>query len=135
MAGDFNKSRRTLLGASALGFVAAWLGFVAAANAQAGNNNRTSASGTSKETFGPLKHVNAGVLSIAYAEAGPADGPPALLFHGWPYDIHSFVDVAPILPCSRRHPPAKCSGSSNTSPHGTAPHRPASSGACAGSAS
>jgi pimeloyl-ACP methyl ester carboxylesterase len=50
-----------------------------------------------KGTFGPLKHVNAGVLSIAYAEAGPADGPPVLLFHGWPYDIHSFVDVAPIL--------------------------------------
>jgi pimeloyl-ACP methyl ester carboxylesterase len=37
------------------------------------------------------------VLSIAYAEAGPADGPPVLLLHGWPYDIHSFVDVAPIL--------------------------------------
>ena len=37
------------------------------------------------------------MLSIAYAEAGPADGPPVLLLHGWPYDIHSFVDVAPIL--------------------------------------
>src|ERR1700693_4363999 len=97
MAGDFNKSRRTLLGASALGFVAAQLGSVTGANAQAGNNNRTSALRTSKGTFGPLKHVNAGVLSIAYAEAGPADGRPVLLFHGWPYDIHSFVDVAPIL--------------------------------------
>src|ERR1700693_4698563 len=97
MAGDFNKSRRTLLGASALGFVAAQLGSVTGANAQAGNNNRTSALRTSKGTFGPLKHVNAGVLSIAYAEAGPADGPPVLLFHGWPYDIHSYVDVVPIL--------------------------------------
>src|SRR5260370_22148575 len=48
-------------------------------------------------SFGPLKHVNAGVLSIAYAEAGPADGPPVLLLHGWPYDIHTYVDVAPIL--------------------------------------
>jgi hypothetical protein len=48
MAGDYNKSRRTLLGASALGFVAAQLGSVTAANAQAGNDNRTSASGTSK---------------------------------------------------------------------------------------
>jgi pimeloyl-ACP methyl ester carboxylesterase len=52
---------------------------------------------TSKGSFGPLKHVNAGVLSIAYAEAGPANGPAVLLFHGWPYDIHSYVDVVPIL--------------------------------------
>src|SRR5260370_34424405 len=43
-------------------------------------------------SFGPLKHVNAGVLSIAYAQAGPADGPPVLLFHGWPYDIHSYIE-------------------------------------------
>ena len=97
MAGAFNNSRRTLLGASAVGFVAAQLGSVTAANAQADSNNRTSASGTSKGTFAPLKLVNAGVLRIAYAEAGPPDGPPVLLFHGWPYDIHSFVDVAPIL--------------------------------------
>jgi len=100
MAGDVNKSRRTLLGASALGLVAAQLGTVASANARGSNNNRISASGTagtSKGSFGPLKHVNAGVLSIAYAEAGPGDGPPVLLFHGWPYDIHSYVDVVPIL--------------------------------------
>ena len=44
-----------------------------------------------------MKQIDAGVLSIAYAEAGPADGPPAILLHGWPYDIHSFVDVAPLL--------------------------------------
>jgi hypothetical protein len=89
VAEDFNKSRRILLGASALGFVAAQLGSVTAANAQAGNDNRASGSGRSSGTFGPLKRVNAGVLSIAYAEAGPADGFPVLLFHGWPYDIHS----------------------------------------------
>ena len=100
MAGDVNKSRRTLLGASALGLVAAQLGTIASANAQESNNHRISApgtAGTSKGSFGPLKHVNAGVLSIAYAEAGPADGPPVLLFHGWPYDIHSYIDVVPIL--------------------------------------
>ncbi|MHC2433681.1 alpha/beta fold hydrolase [Bradyrhizobium sp. USDA 4451] len=45
----------------------------------------------------PLRHVAAGVLNIAYYEAGPADGPVVLLMHGFPYDIHSFVDVAPIL--------------------------------------
>jgi pimeloyl-ACP methyl ester carboxylesterase len=48
-------------------------------------------------TFGPLKQINAGVLNIGYAEAGPADGSTVILLHGWPYDIHSYVDVAPIL--------------------------------------
>jgi pimeloyl-ACP methyl ester carboxylesterase len=44
-----------------------------------------------------LKQIDAGVLNIGYAEAGPADGPPVILLHGWPYDIYSFVDVAPLL--------------------------------------
>src|SRR5215467_12680590 len=48
-------------------------------------------------SFGALKQVDAGVLSVGYAEAGPADGPAVILLHGWPYDIHSFVDVAPLL--------------------------------------
>jgi pimeloyl-ACP methyl ester carboxylesterase len=45
----------------------------------------------------PLRHIDAGVLNIAYYEEGPADGPVVMLMHGFPYDIHSFVDVAPIL--------------------------------------
>jgi pimeloyl-ACP methyl ester carboxylesterase len=45
----------------------------------------------------PLRHVDAGVLNIAYCEAGPADGPVVMLMHGFPYDIHSYVDVAPML--------------------------------------
>ncbi len=45
----------------------------------------------------PLHHVDAGVLDVAYYEAGPADGPVAMLLHGFPYDIHSYVDVAPLL--------------------------------------
>ncbi|MDT7664070.1 MAG: hypothetical protein QOD04_3626, partial [Pseudonocardiales bacterium] len=44
-------------------------------------------------SFGPLKQINAGVLNIGYAEAGPANGAPVILLHGWPYDIHSYVDV------------------------------------------
>ena len=45
----------------------------------------------------PLRHVDAGVLNIAYYEEGPADGPVVVLLHGFPYDIHSYVDVAPLL--------------------------------------
>jgi pimeloyl-ACP methyl ester carboxylesterase len=51
-------------------------------------------------SFGPLKQIDAGVLSIGYAEAGPVDGPAVILLQGWPYDIHSFVDVSPILAAS-----------------------------------
>src|ERR1700724_1057593 len=48
-------------------------------------------------SFGSLKQIDAGLLNIGYAEAGPADGTGVILLHGWPYDIHSFVDVAPFL--------------------------------------
>jgi pimeloyl-ACP methyl ester carboxylesterase len=48
-------------------------------------------------SFAALKQIDAGVLNIGYAEAGPASGPPVILLHGWPYDIYSFVDVAPLL--------------------------------------
>ena len=48
-------------------------------------------------SFGALKQIDAGVLDVGYAEAGPSDGPAVMLLHGWPYDIHSYVDVAPLL--------------------------------------
>jgi pimeloyl-ACP methyl ester carboxylesterase len=56
----------------------------------------TNTPGTST-SFGPLKQVDAGVLNVGYAEAGPADGPAVVLLHGWPYDIHSYVEVVPLL--------------------------------------
>ena len=57
-------------------------------------NKRANVKNTS---FGPLKQVDAGVLSVGYAEAGPPNGRTVILLHGWPYDIHSYVDVAPLL--------------------------------------
>jgi len=52
---------------------------------------------TGNSALGPLKQINAGVLNVGYAEAGPSNGRTVILFHGWPYDIHSFVDVTPRL--------------------------------------
>lgn len=48
-------------------------------------------------SFASVKQINAGVLNIGYADVGPAAGPPVVLLHGWPYDVHSYVDVAPLL--------------------------------------
>jgi alpha-beta hydrolase superfamily lysophospholipase len=48
-------------------------------------------------SFGALNQIDAGVLSVGYAEVGPPDGTPVILLHGWPYDIHTYVDVAPLL--------------------------------------
>src|SRR6185295_14541655 len=50
-----------------------------------------------RSSFDSVKQIDAGVLNVGYAESGPANGPPVILLHGWPYDIHAFVDVAPIL--------------------------------------
>jgi pimeloyl-ACP methyl ester carboxylesterase len=61
----------------------------------------TSATETAKPedgtSFGPVNQIDAGVLNVGYVEAGPAEGPAVILLHGWPYDIHSYVDVAPLL--------------------------------------
>jgi pimeloyl-ACP methyl ester carboxylesterase len=54
-------------------------------------------SATETTSFGPLKQIDAGVLDVGYADVGPSDGPAVVLLHGWPYDIHSYVDVAPLL--------------------------------------
>jgi pimeloyl-ACP methyl ester carboxylesterase len=52
---------------------------------------------SSSSSFGPVKQINAGVLNVGYVDSGPSGGPAVVLLHGWPYDIHSYADVAPIL--------------------------------------
>ena len=95
MSEGLNQERRRFLGAAVKTIAAAELAMVGAAKAQAQTPSPKGKRGTN--TFGLLKHIDAGVLNIGYAEAGPGDGRPAILLHGWPYDIHSYVDVAPLL--------------------------------------
>ncbi|MEK2473663.1 alpha/beta hydrolase [Streptomyces noursei] len=63
----------------------------------AGTAAGTTAGPRGRGAFPPLKRIRAGLLEIGYAEVGPAHGPPVICLHGWPYDIHSFVEVAPLL--------------------------------------
>ncbi|MBP0635559.1 alpha/beta fold hydrolase [Cupriavidus sp. AcVe19-6a] len=100
MSNTIDLPRRGFLGAAALTLAAAHAGLAQAARPEAGLPKTAPLPSTTPGThtkFAALRQVNAGVLNVGYAEAGPADGPVALLLHGWPYDIHSFVDVAPLL--------------------------------------
>jgi pimeloyl-ACP methyl ester carboxylesterase len=95
-----DQHRRHFFGAAAVTIAAAQLGIAGSADAQSGNKRATQLPAIKPGTntsFTPLKQIDAGVLSVAYAEAGPPDGPPVILLHGWPYDIYSFVDVSPLL--------------------------------------
>ena len=75
-----NQNRREFIGATLITFIAGEMGAI-----------------EPQSSFGPLKQIDAGVLNLGYAEAGPASGRPVILLHGWPYDIHTYVDVAPLL--------------------------------------
>ena len=92
-----NQPRRYFVGAAAVTAAAAQLGIVGSTAAQTTARQLPSVTPGTHMSFGPLKQIDAGVLSVAYAEAGPPDGSPVILLHGWPYDIYSFVDVAPLL--------------------------------------
>ncbi|NII74105.1 pimeloyl-ACP methyl ester carboxylesterase [Dyella sp. SG562] len=96
---SIDSQRRRLLGAAALGLASAplaGLAFAAPAGSTAAPVKKPTTT-AGRTSFARMKRIRAGVLDVAYAEDGPADGTPVLLLHGWPYDIYSYVDVAPIL--------------------------------------
>jgi pimeloyl-ACP methyl ester carboxylesterase len=86
-------SRKSRL--STIGIALVALGTIGSASAQP-----TSAA---RDPLGPIKQIDAGVLNIGYAELGPATGTAVILLHGWPYDIHSYADVAPLLAAKGYH--------------------------------
>jgi len=97
---QIDHHRRHFFGTAAVTVAAAQLGMIGAAQAQANAPKLAqlpTVTAGAHTSLGPLKQVDSGELSIGYAEAGPAEGAPVVLLHGWPYDIYSFVDVAPLL--------------------------------------
>jgi len=100
MREPINHQRRRFVGTAATALAAAQFGMVGPAGAQSDGAKRAALPATRPGTntsFASLKQINAGVLNVGYAEAGPANGPAVMLLHGWPYDIHTYVDVAPLL--------------------------------------
>src|ERR1700676_618921 len=94
---ETNQDRRRFLGTAAMAVAATQLGMINQAAAQRTEAKMPAIKPGTNTSFGPLKQIDAGVLNAGYAEAGPGNGPVVVLLHGWPYDIHSFVDVAPML--------------------------------------
>jgi pimeloyl-ACP methyl ester carboxylesterase len=99
-ADDIALPRRRFVTATALGLLAATFTKLGRASTPSSGHTPQSIPAItpgSHTTFGPLQQINAGELNVGYVDVGPKDGTPVLLLHGWPYDIHSFVDVAPAL--------------------------------------
>jgi len=97
---EIDHNRRSFFGTTAIAVAAAHLGIFGSKEARADESKpagTTASKPGTNTSFGPLKQIDAGMLNVGYAEAGPANGRPVILLHGWPYDIHSYVDVAPLL--------------------------------------
>jgi pimeloyl-ACP methyl ester carboxylesterase len=100
MTEEINQQRRRFISSAAMTIAAARLSVISSEQVQAEETSPPALSAIKPGTntsFGALKQIDAGVLNVGYAEAGSANGTPVVLLHGWPYDIHSFVDVAPLL--------------------------------------
>jgi pimeloyl-ACP methyl ester carboxylesterase len=100
---NIRHDRRRFFGVAAMSAAAVQLGILASADAQPAKTTLPAIKPGTNTSFGPLKQVNAGVLNVGYAEVGPSTGAPVILLHGWPYDIYSFVDVAPLLASAGYH--------------------------------
>ena len=96
-----NQDRRRFFGTAAMAVAAAQLGLTASRRSTTSGDKNAGDQAGNKYSFAPLKQIDAGVLNVGYAEAGPANGPPVILLHGWPYDIYSFVDVTPAAGLGR----------------------------------
>jgi pimeloyl-ACP methyl ester carboxylesterase len=100
MLDDVDHDRRRFLGSAAMTIAAARLGMIGSANARPSMSEPEDPPAVRpgpNASFDALKQIDAGVLNVGYAEAGPITGAVVILLHGWPYDIHSYVDVAPVL--------------------------------------
>jgi pimeloyl-ACP methyl ester carboxylesterase len=98
MAEEINGNRRRFLGAAAMTIAAARVGAMHSGAAPSSQTKPSAPTpGAPASSFGALKQIDAGTLNVGYAEVGPTGGSPVVLLHGWPYDIHSYVDVAPLL--------------------------------------
>ena len=94
---ETDQDRRRFLGTAAMAVAATQLGMISPAAAQRTEAKMPAIKPGTNTSFGPPKQINAGVLNVGYAEAGPANGPVVVLLDGCPYDIYSFVDVVPML--------------------------------------
>jgi pimeloyl-ACP methyl ester carboxylesterase len=94
---DIDHHRRRFFGTAAMTIAAAQLGMSGFADAQTKPTQLPAIKPGTHTSFGLLKQIDAGTLNVGYADVGPANGPAVILLHGWPYDIHSYVDVAPLL--------------------------------------
>src|SRR5580658_3459597 len=97
---EINFQRRRFFGQAALTIAATQLGMLGSASALSSKETGAKVPATKAGThtsFDSLKQIDAGLLNVGYAEAGPANGTAVILLHGWPYDIYSYVDVAPLL--------------------------------------
>jgi pimeloyl-ACP methyl ester carboxylesterase len=99
MSEQIDLDRRHFFGTAAMSIAAAQFLINGSAQAQssAAKSDIAAIKPGTNTSFGPLKQIDAGLLNVGYAEAGPATGPAVILLHGWPYDIYAFVDVAPLL--------------------------------------
>ena len=96
MPNPVDADRRRFLEPAAVALAAAPFTMASAADASEGSSQPVTMN-TSQTSFSSIEQIDAGDLNIGYAQAGPATGKPVILLHGWPYDIHSYVDVAPLL--------------------------------------